>query len=77
MPPVHSEALNTQWSIESCAAGIDPAPDRATTTWSQFLRSQAEVLLAADFIETVALTGTRLYVLAVIKHASRRIRILG
>jgi hypothetical protein len=58
-------------------AGVDPAPDRAATTWSQFLRSQAEVLLAADFIETITLTGTRVYVLAVVEHASRRIRILG
>jgi hypothetical protein len=49
----------------------------ATTTWTDFLRSQANALLAADFIETVTLTGTRMYVLAVIEHASRRIRILG
>jgi hypothetical protein len=34
-------------------------------------------LLAADFIETVTLAGTRMYILAVIEHASRRIRILG
>jgi transposase InsO family protein len=69
-------AASTVWEILR-AAGIDPAPDRATTTWTQFLRSQAGALLAADFIETVTLTGTRLYVLAVIEHASRRIRILG
>jgi hypothetical protein len=58
-------------------AGIDPAPDRTATTWTQFLRSQAEALLAADFIETITLAGTRMYILAVIEHASRRIRILG
>ncbi|MEV6637317.1 integrase core domain-containing protein [Actinoplanes sp. NPDC051470] len=46
-------------------------------TWAQFPRSQAEALLAADFLETITLTGTRMYVLAVIEHASRRIRILG
>lgn len=40
-------------------------------------RSQAEVLLACDFFETVTLTSARMYVLAVIKHAHRRIRILG
>ena len=34
-------------------------------------------LLACDFFETVTLGGARLYVLAVIEHASRRIRILG
>jgi putative transposase len=58
-------------------AGIDPAPDRAATTWAAFLLSQAEALLAADFIETVTLTGARMYILAVIQHASRRVRILG
>ena len=41
------------------------------------LRSQAEALLAADFIETITLTGTHMYVLAVIDHASRRIPVLG
>ena len=69
-------AASTVWAILR-DAGIDPAPDRAATTWAQFLRSQAEVLLAADFIETVTLTGARMYVLAVIEHASRRVRVLG
>jgi transposase InsO family protein len=58
-------------------AGIDPAPDRARTTWASFLRSQADALLACDFFETVTLDGARLFVLAVIEHATRRIRILG
>jgi putative transposase len=63
-------AASTVWVILR-EAGIDPAPDRAATTWSQFLRSQAEALLAADFIETITLTGTRMYILAVIEHARR------
>jgi putative transposase len=42
-----------------------------------FLRSQAEVLLACDFFETVTLSGTRVFVLAVIEHHTRRIRVLG
>ena len=58
-------------------AGIDPAPDRARTTWASFLRSQADGLLACDFLETVTLDGTRQFVLAVIEHATRQIRILG
>jgi transposase InsO family protein len=69
-------AASTVWEILR-GAGIDPAPDRAATTWTQFLRSPAQALLAADFIETITLAGTRMYILAVIEHASRRIRILG
>jgi putative transposase len=69
-------AASTVWEILK-QAGIDPAPYRASTTWASFLRSQADALLACDFFETVTLGGTRLFVLAVIEHATRRIRILG
>jgi putative transposase len=58
-------------------AGIDPAPERAGSTWAAFLRSQADALLACDFFETVTLCGARMYVLAVIEHNSRRIHVLG
>jgi hypothetical protein len=58
-------------------AGIPSAPERASSTWSDFLRSPADVLVACDFLETVTLSGARLYVFAVIVHASRRIRVLG
>jgi hypothetical protein len=63
-----SVAASTVWAILP-EAGIDPAPERAATTWARFLRSQAEALLAADFFETVTLTGARMYVLVVIEHA--------
>jgi len=69
-------AASTVWEILK-EAGIDPAPDRTCSTWADFLRSQADALLACDFLETVTLTGARMYVFAVIEHASRRIRILG
>ncbi|MFJ9130346.1 hypothetical protein ACIRJS_40330 [Streptomyces sp. NPDC102340] len=69
-------AASTVWEILK-AKGIDPTPDRDTTTWATFLRSQADALLATDFIETVTLTGKRQYVLAAVEHATRRIRILG
>jgi transposase InsO family protein len=69
-------AASTVWQILR-EAGIDPAPDRSATTWADFLRAQAHALLAADFLETVTLTGARLYILAVIEHTTRRIHILG
>lgn len=69
-------AASTVWEILK-EVGIDLAPERDSTTWTDSLRSQADALLACDFFETVTLTGTRLYVLAVIEHAGRRIRILG
>ncbi|MCT9929943.1 hypothetical protein N5079_06880 [Planotetraspora sp. A-T 1434] len=34
-------------------------------------------LLACDFIETITLTGQRQYILAVIEHTTRRVRVLG
>jgi putative transposase len=57
--------------------GIDSAPGRSGPTWPQFLRSQAEAILACDFFTADLLDGTQAYVLAVIEHATRRIRILG
>ena len=41
------------------------------------MRSQAEAILACDFFTVDLLDGTQAYVLAVIEHATRRIRILG
>jgi hypothetical protein len=58
-------------------AGIDPAPRRTGPGWPLFLRSQAEAILACDFFTADLLDGTRAHVLAVIEHATRRIRILG
>lgn len=69
-------AASTVWEILK-EHGIPPAPERQSTTWADFLRSQADALLACDLFETRTLTGARLYVLAVIEHSTRRIRILG
>ena len=69
-------AASTVWEILK-ASGINPALRRAGPTWSQFLRSQAEAILACDFFTADLLDGTQAYVLAVIEHATRRIRILG
>jgi hypothetical protein len=49
-------AASTVWEILK-EAGIDPAPERGSSTWTDFLRSQADALLACDFLETVTLSG--------------------
>ncbi len=69
-------AASTVWEILK-TNGIGPAPRRTGPTWSQFLRSQAEAILACDFFTADLLDGTQAHVLAVIEHATRRIRILG
>ena len=69
-------AASTVWEILK-KAGIDPAPRRSGPTWPQFLRSQQEAILACDFFTADLLDGTQAYVLAVIEHTTRRIRILG
>src|SRR2546430_13579990 len=69
-------AASTVWEILK-NAGIGPAPRRIGPGWSLFLRSQAEAILACDLFTAELLDGTQAYVLAVIEHASSRIRILG
>jgi putative transposase len=69
-------AASTVWDILK-ASGINPGRRRTGPTWSQFLRSQADAILACDFFTVDLLDGTQAYVLAVIEHATRRIRILG
>jgi transposase InsO family protein len=57
--------------------GLDPAPRRAGPTWTEFLRSQAEGILATDFftVETVFLKT--LYVLFFIELQTRRVLVMG
>jgi putative transposase len=43
-------AASTVWEILN-DAGIDPAPQRTSTSWADFLRSQAQAILAADFFD--------------------------
>jgi putative transposase len=69
-------AASTVWEILK-TNGVEPAPRRTGPAWSQFLRSQAEAILACDFFSVDLLDGTHAYVLTVIEHATRRIRILG
>jgi len=69
-------APSTVWRILK-SAGIEPAPRRDGPGWAEFLRSQAQGILALDFFTAGLLNGTKVYVLAVIEHGTRRIRILG
>jgi putative transposase len=71
-----SAAPSTVWQILK-NAGIDPAPRREGPGWAEFLRSQAQGILALDFFTADLLNGTKVYVLAAIEHGTRRIRVLG
>jgi transposase InsO family protein len=57
--------------------GLGPAPRRGGPSWTQFLRTQAQGLLATDFftVETVGLT--RLYVLFVVEVQRRWVHLMG
>lgn len=69
-------APSTVWEILK-KHGINPAPRRNGPTWAVFLRSQAGAIIAADFFNVNLLDGTKAYVLAVVEHATRPIRVLG
>jgi putative transposase len=59
------------------AAGIDAAPRRDGPTWRQFLHAQAAGILAADFLHVDTVALTRLYVLVLIEHGTRRMHVGG
>jgi len=57
--------------------GIDPAPRRASTTWSSFIRQQASGIVACDFFTVDSVWLTRYYVLFFIEIESRRVHLCG
>jgi putative transposase len=72
---VHDWA-STVWAILQ-RAGVDPAPKRSAVSWRQFLRAQANSVLAVDFFTVDTVLLKRLYVLFVIEVASRQVQVLG
>ncbi len=57
--------------------GLDPAPRRGGPTWTEFLRSQADGILACDFFTVETLRLKTLYVLFFIELQSRGVHVVG
>jgi putative transposase len=57
-------------------SGLGPVP-RKGPTWTEFLRSQAHVVLAMDFFTVDTVTLHQLYVLFVIHLSTREVQVLG
>jgi transposase len=67
---------STVWKILR-EAGVEPTPRRTGPTWAQFLRVQAQAILACDLFHLDTITLQRLYAFFVIEHSTRRVHILG
>jgi putative transposase len=62
---------STAWTIRH-RASVDPAPKRSAASWRQFLRAQANGVLAIDLFTVDTVLLHRLSVLFVLEVASRR-----
>jgi putative transposase len=72
----HRIAASTVWQILH-DAGIGPAPRRSGPTWRQFLTSQAQAVLAVDFVHVDTVVLKRIYALIAVEHGSRRAHLIG
>jgi putative transposase len=57
--------------------GLGPAPRRCGPTWTQFLKAQAEGIVACDFFTVETIWLKTLYVLFFIQVATRRVVVVG
>jgi putative transposase len=69
-------AASTVWTILKNAR-IDPAPHRASETWTTFLRTQATGIVACDFFTVDTVLLRRYYVLFFIELDRRRVHLAG
>jgi putative transposase len=67
---------STVRDILKCA-GLDPAARRAGPDWGQFLKAQAEGILACDLFHVDTVFLKRIYVLFFIEHATRTVHVMG
>src|SRR6266542_3155193 len=58
-------------------SGVGPAPRRDGPSWGEFLRAQAQGMLACDFFTVETAWLRTLYVLFFIEHGSRRVQLAG
>jgi transposase InsO family protein len=58
-------------------AGLGPGPRRNGPSWTEFLRAQANGILACDFFTVETVWLRTLYVLFWIEHGSRRVHLAG
>jgi putative transposase len=69
-------AASTVWAILK-QSGIDPVPRRSSETWREFLRAQANGIVACDFFTVDTVLFHRLYALVFIELATRRVYLAG
>jgi hypothetical protein len=71
-----SLSASSVWNI-LCRAGLEPAPQRASVSWREFLRRQASAIIECDFFTVETLWLRRLYVLFFIELGRRRVHLAG